>query len=234
MAFALRQRFRFNRMPAYATHHTLRHGVHVRKGTSDPDVFKQIFVDREYACLDDLENVDLILDCGANVGYSSAYFLSCFPDARVVAVEPDSGNVEALARNLAPYGGRAQIVQAGVWSHDTPLAMSEEAYRGGGEWARQVRPCRPGEKSDLRGVSVETLLAQSGADRISILKVDIEGAEAVVFADGYEAWIDRVDVITIELHDDSSFGNATQVFNDAIRGQGFNISHSGELTVCRR
>src|ERR1700733_12545752 len=42
-----------------------------RAGTSDQRVFNQIFVKREYQCLDDVASADLILDCGANVGYSS-------------------------------------------------------------------------------------------------------------------------------------------------------------------
>ena len=46
----------------------LRHPVEIRPGTSDKLVFHQIFVDREYRCLDHLTNIDTILDCGANVG----------------------------------------------------------------------------------------------------------------------------------------------------------------------
>ncbi len=220
--------------PAYVQLARLQHGLHVRPGTSDAHVFEQIFLDREYACLDSVENVGLVIDCGANVGYSAAYFLSRFPTSHVIAVEPDPGNAEALARNLAPYRDRARIVRAGVWSSPTELVVSDEQYRDGGEWARQVRPARPGEASDFRGVGIAMLLAEDGAARISILKVDIEGAEAVVFGPGYEAWIDQVDVIAIELHDDTVFGDAPAIFHEAIRGRGFSVSHSGELTICRR
>lgn len=230
----LRRMLAANGLPPYVEFATLQHGVHVRPGTSDARVFEQIFVDREYACLDGMRDVGLVLDCGANVGYSSAYFLSRFPDARVVAVEPDPGNFEALSRNLGPYGDRVRLVRAGVWSHDTDLVVSDEIYRDGQEWARQVRPAKPGEASDLRGVDLGTLLAESGTERISILKMDIEGAEAVVFAGGYEAWIDRVDTIAIELHDDSSFGDAPRLFHKAIHGRGFGVTHSGELTICQR
>jgi hypothetical protein len=43
-------------------------------GSSDLHVFRQIFVEREYGCLDDLADVRLIIDCGANAGYSSGSF----------------------------------------------------------------------------------------------------------------------------------------------------------------
>ena len=37
-----------------------------------------------------------ILDCGANVGYTSAYLLTRFPTAFLIAIEPDPGNAEIL------------------------------------------------------------------------------------------------------------------------------------------
>jgi hypothetical protein len=64
------------------------------------------------------------------------------------------------------------------------------------------------------------------------LKVDIGGAEAIVFGEN-TACRDKVEAIAIELHDDSSFGGGTGAFNAAIQGRGFGISRSGELTICR-
>jgi FkbM family methyltransferase len=210
------------------------HPVCVRGGTSDSEVLYQVFVEREYGCLDDLAGVRLVIDCGANVGYSSAYFLSQHTDCHVVAVEPDPANFAAMQRNLAAFGHRVTLVRAGVWSQTARLAMSQERYRDGQEWSRQVRLCGPGEEADLEGVDVGSLLAASGYERISVLKVDVEGAEAVIFAENYRPWLDKVDAIAIELHEDSMFGNGPAVFFAAIAGQGFEVSQSGELTICRR
>jgi FkbM family methyltransferase len=211
-----------------------RYPLWFRPHTSDWAVFGQIFLMREYACLTDLPHVGLVLDCGANVGFSAAYFLTRFPTCRVMAVEPDPANFAVLERNLAPYGNRATAIRAGVWSHPTRLTMSEVPYRDGRDWARQVRECRPDEPGGLPAVDIPTLLAESGAERISLLKLDIEGAEAVVFADPTAPWLDKVDTLVIELHDDSSFGECTPVFERAIAGRGFTLSRSVELTVCKR
>src|SRR5262245_9783341 len=72
------------------------HPLFVRRGSSDLSVFDQIFIQREYACLDDLTGVRLIIDCGANVGYSSAYLLSRHPNSRIIAVESDPENFAML------------------------------------------------------------------------------------------------------------------------------------------
>lgn len=205
-----------------------------RVNSSDSSVLCQIFVDREYACLDDLKGVELILDCGANVGYSSAYFLSRHCNSRVIAVEPDPGNFEVLKTNLRPYGTRVSLVNACVWHESANLSPLVNVYRDGREWAQQFGPAKEQSSANVRGVEIGRLLAESGCSKISILKVDIEGAEALVFAGSQQAWLDSVDVIAIELHDDTVFGNASAAFFSAISGHDFDVSTSGELTICRR
>lgn len=200
-----------------------------RPDTSDLSVFHQIFIEREYACLDSLSNVDLVIDGGANVGYSSAYFLTQFPNCRVISVEPDPYNFAVLETNLTPYNERAELVHSGLWSHPVGLKVQ---YRDSA-WTTQVRECEADEVPDMLATDIGTLLRQSGRERISILKIDIEGAEAVVFAKNYEDWLPYVDNIVIELHDHTSFGRVSDIFFNAISSKLFDISTSGELVVCK-
>src|SRR5207248_8916260 len=65
-----------------------RHRLICRLRTSDLAAFRQILISQDYAALDQTQNVGLIVDCGAYVGYSSAYFLSAFPNSQLVAIEP--------------------------------------------------------------------------------------------------------------------------------------------------
>jgi FkbM family methyltransferase len=204
-----------------------------RLDSSDYSAMHQILWGRNYDCLNDRAAVDLIIDCGANAGYASAYFLSRFPRCTVIAVEPHPANFTLLRHNLAPYGQRARAVEAGVWDRDCPLVITQTPYRDGREWSRQVTECRPGESSSLRGVTIPALLADSGHERISILKMDIEGAEGVVFSSCTD-WLRCVDCILIELHDDSHFGTCSDIFFRAIAEHGFTISATDELTVCKR
>ena len=116
------------------------HPVLVRPQTSDKWVFQQIFIDREYRCLDDIENLDLVLDCGANVGYASAYFLSRHPNAFVVAVEPDIDNFRQIQKNLAPYDPtRYSLFHGAIWDEPTTLNFAAETMEPGAEWGRRSR-----------------------------------------------------------------------------------------------
>lgn len=193
----------------------------VRQGTSDLLVFDQVFIDREYRCIDHLKNVRLIIDAGANVGYSSAYLLTRFPDSRVVALEPDPANFVGLCRNLRPWSDRATLVQAALWSEPAMLDFRAETTATGDEWGRQVE-ARVG---DVRALDMPSLIAQHGP--IDLLKIDIEGAEKHVFAADV-SWLDSVRNIVIELHSE----NDRNIFAHAIGGQDYAVSKCEELTVC--
>ncbi len=228
------RRFQNQRIPGkapFALHsRRLQWPVYCRPQTTDIDVFSQIFVHREYRCLDGVTDVNLVIDCGANVGYSSAYFLSAFPKAKVIAVEPDPANFHALLHNLAPYGDRVRAIQSAVWSHSTALKLSTEIFRDGREWSRTVVPTSADDPEAMSAVDIGTLLEESGHDRISILKIDIEGAERQVFAENFESWINRVDNLVIELHGD----DCESTFRTAVGDRGFELSECDELSVCQR
>jgi hypothetical protein len=74
----------------------------------------------------------------------------------------------------------------------------------------------------------------AGFERVSLLKIDIEGAEAVVFNAPNLSWLDRVDNIAIELHDDSQFGMAAPIFWRAVQDRGFSFIKRGELVIGMR
>jgi FkbM family methyltransferase len=226
---------RFNLRPCWPVVRLRPSGYHVsvylRTGTSDYDVLCQIFSEREYEPLDSLDAVESIIDCGANVGYSSVYFLNRYPDSRVIAVEPDPANAAMCRRNLETYGDRVRVLQSGLWSHPCRLALVRGVYGDGRAWATQVRELNPDDSDsvgDLTAIDMPTLLAQCRNGRADLLKVDIERSEVEVFR-GASEWLPRVRNIAIELHD----GECEAVFLDSLRGFEYEMKRSGELTICR-
>ena len=108
------------------------------RGSSDPRAFEQIFIVEEYSCLRELNEPSLVLDLGANVGFSAAYFLSVFPKALLVAVEPDERNLAICKANLSPYGDRVLLLHGAAWSRTATLRLSRGTFGDGCEWPTQV------------------------------------------------------------------------------------------------
>jgi FkbM family methyltransferase len=167
--------------------------IYLRLGTSDWYVFEEIFVRRDYeAAVDWGSGVRTILDLGANVGLSVRFWQDRFPAARVVAVEADARNAELCGANARM--DRVTIVQACV------AAKSGSVYldRSGAAWAYHMTRDPRGQK--IRAMTIPELLASSLVDGdIDLLKCDIEGAEAEVFADCQE-WIGRIRSMVVEVH----------------------------------
>ena len=63
-----------------------------------------VLLSSEYGFLLGLEDVTTVLDIGANIGTTSVLLLNAYPEATVIAVEPDQGNFDVLNENLRPYG----------------------------------------------------------------------------------------------------------------------------------
>ncbi len=190
-------------------------------------VFRQIFACEEYACLRDLTDVEFVIDLGANVGYSSAYFLNCFPNARVLAVEPDDRNVAICRDNLTAYGKRAILLHGAVWSESTRLCLSKD--RSAGEWATQVLRPVDGASGDVQAWDVDSLIDITGSAQVDLLKVDIERAELAVFGHRAKRWLPRIRNICIELHGQ----DCQDAFFGALADFEYDLGHSGELTICR-
>ena len=107
--------------------------IYFRAGTSDLEVIRQVFVEKQYECVGSENDVKTIVDCGANIGCTSFYFLHRYPNARIIAVEPDSLNFAFCLRNLRPFGERVILVNSGIWSAPIPLRLRSGKIR---QWAR--------------------------------------------------------------------------------------------------
>jgi FkbM family methyltransferase len=176
-----------------------------------------------------MDSPRVIIDCGANNGYASVYFLHHFPEARVIAVEPDPSNAELCRRNVRQFGDRAVVVEKAIWGSVEELEFVEETKRLGEEWGIQVQAKEDsGAASTVEGIDIPTLIGLTGFDRIDILKIDIEGSEINVFQSGSDRWLPLVDNIAIELH---GFPCA-QTFHSALAKYVFREVQAGDITMC--
>src|SRR5215204_1499492 len=99
-------------------------------------------------------------------------------------------------------------------------------------WSFRVQERRDGIHESIPAFSMPTLMTMYKFQRIDLLKMDIEGAEADVLASADE-WIDRVDTLVVELHDRHHPG-CSAALERAIAGRGFTRRTSGENVILTR
>jgi FkbM family methyltransferase len=203
--------------------------IYVRLGTSDVGFYDQI-VRRGAYDLPLTRPPQVIVDAGANIGLASRFFAARYPQARILALEPAAVNYAQLCKNVAGVSGITPL-RAALWSEAGEVEMANPTGRHGA-----FRTQRPGLAQGTAierapAVTMSGLMASYALSHIDLLKVDIEGAEREVFADAV-AWIDRVGVIIVELHDRFQRGCALSFYTAT---QGFEVErHMGEHVCVAR
>jgi FkbM family methyltransferase len=172
------------------------------------------------------DDARLVIDAGANIGLSALTFAHRWPRATIVCLEVDDANLALLRRNTAGHPG-IRVVPAGLWRQTARLRIANQGAPG---WAIRVEE-DPQGPIDARGVG--SLLDEAGAERVDVLKVDIEGAEVEVFGDEAGTWLDRVDVVMVELHEMFRPGSAASI-RATLERAGFALASSGEFLIGTR
>jgi FkbM family methyltransferase len=203
--------------------------VAIRTGMSDMKVFHDIFIWGEYGFLKPVSEQMTVLDIGANVGYSSTYFAGIYPKCEVIAVELMHSNFEQLSRNTAFLGERIRTVEAAVWSHNNGVSIADDTFRDGDAWSHHASEASDG-KSLVPSITMLNLMHKHSMPRVNVCKIDIEGAEYELFADGNRGWTNHCDVILLEIHEDL----ATFDIVDAMHNDGFHSFTAHELTIFYR
>jgi FkbM family methyltransferase len=119
----------------------------------------------------------IFVDVGANFGWYSMLFSICAgPNGRVIAIEPEPGNLQLLRRNIAENASKnVTVVAAGVGASagSAELSLIDAANPG-------KHSMRTGESSYAQvAIEIKTLdaILENTFGEIELLKMDIEGFE---------------------------------------------------------
>jgi FkbM family methyltransferase len=179
--------------------------VLLRPGSADVAVVRNLLLTEPHLPPDGAVPADarLVWDLGAHIGVAAMDYATRYPQARVVAVELMAENAKLCRRNLAAFGDRCEVVEAGVWDEDGTVEIvapdaadvdtnSFQAADANGSGPTERRPA----------IALDTLLAREPADaRVALMKLDVEGAETRILTSN-TGWAARVDALLVEVHGD--------------------------------
>lgn len=177
-------------VPRPVTLKNLRYPIFVRPSAADVGTIINNVVREEYGKYGLHKEPRWMIDAGAYIGDTSAYFLSRFSKLKVIALEPHPESHKLAQLNLEPYGERVFLLRKGLYSSDGLQCLS------GSETGAAVSA----SGIEIECTTVSSLLRDFGVSCLDILKIDIEGAEEAVFSVKPEAWLGRVGLLIIEFH----------------------------------
>ena len=181
---------------------SMRQPIFFRANVSDRALITEIFVNGVYSKAIEIvpAKAKKILDLGGNIGVSVRLWQGYFPDADILAVEPDSGNISQLRKNIAcgPAPAKVTVIRAFAAADAGESAIDQSS---GNQLAyRMAKNITPGAELIPKRAVAE--LVSSFADStggIDLLKCDVEGAEAEIFRD-CKNWIKQISAAIVETH----------------------------------
>ena len=215
--------YRWRSSRGFFTTEALGATIQLRDRSSDMDVFAQVVRDQEYRFLTELfagistTPPRTVIDGGANIGLTSLYLRSIWPQAKIIALEPEAGNFDMLVRNTGMFPN-IRPLRCALWKENTRMALGR-GFRDGRDWAFHVDP---NAKGDVECIRLADLATREGLLDLDVLKLDIEGAEGSVLLEdaGMDAVLQRTRVVAVEVHDELVSRIAV---TDKLRSLGFRI-----------
>jgi FkbM family methyltransferase len=208
----------------------------VRLGTPDITVFNEIYYGKEHDW--DFEVApETIMDAGAYTGLSTAYFAVRYPGAKIIAIEPSEDNFALLVRNVSQLEN-VHAINAALWSEPGSLVLTDPGRDYWGLTVQESDTSTSADQADslvssskVDALTISDLMSDYEVDRVNLLKLDIEGSEKEVFSNA-RPWIDRVDAISIELHDRFKPG-CTRAFFGAVTDFPIELRRGEKILVIR-
>ena len=210
----------------------------IRRADSDFEVIRQVFsrnqydlnqfhqgkkISSFYEAILQQGNVPLIIDAGANAGFSARFFALKYPRAHIICVEPDPDNAAICRANTSELS-LVNVVEAAIGSRPGRVSME----RGGDlSWGLRTQRAESGPSI----VTVDELIQSVKNSKVLIVKVDIEGFENDLFAENI-GWISQTPALIVEPHDWLYPSDASsRTLQQAMLGEDRDLLISGENLI---
>jgi FkbM family methyltransferase len=199
---------------------------------SDYNVFKQIFNHKEFEVVLKMISLNkksnkeiIIIDAGANVGYTSLFFNHFLDSSKVFGIEPSKENCEIYNLNARDFNNIKTYQKALCEKINVSFNLNSD-FRDGKDWSISTKENQNGA---IQGVTIQEIIDENNLDYISLLKIDIEGAERFIFKkENNLDYLKITEIIAIEIHDEFEIRES---INEILIENNFYLLESGELTI---
>lgn len=190
--------------------------IYLRARSKDPGTFWQVILQNEFDFLRSLfpaRPPEVILDLGGNCGLVTLYMATLFPSASLVMVEPSVSNF-LTARVNTIHLPNVRHEHAGIWDTTGTKRIASTAMDGTSvlenkakygshdafklERISSVDGQRPGIV--VPTVTIPNLIEKYKLHEISFMKIDVEGAEELLFSPNHSSWLPWVVCMSMEVH----------------------------------
>lgn len=198
---------------------------HLRNKTSDLPTFYQCIFNAEY-------NIDLtidpkvIIDLGANIGLTTAFFKQKYPNSAIFAVEPEESNFKLLQKNTDGLSN-VTLFMNGIWNKNCALVVENN---GLGHYGYTVKEVPAETPNAIAAISISDIVSKHNISSIDIIKIDIEGSEKHLFESNTDSWLAITKVLIIEFHDRMTPGSSKAVFK-ALENYDYEFAIKGENII---
>lgn len=200
--------------------------------SSDYSVFWQILVTGEYRIvlkIFELNSQSIaktnIIDAGGNIGLTSVFFAFFLKESQIFTIEPSDENCKILFENVKKYKN-IKVYQNALSEKPNTYFNLDRGFRDGKDWAITTKESLDGQ---VKGITINEIIIENKLDYISLLKIDIEGAERFIIREENDLkFLEVTYIIAIEIHDEFNIRN---LILDILIKNNFFLIESGELTI---
>lgn len=203
---------------------------------SDFDAFVQIFNFEEYKLIASIlknnvkfnESNNVLIDAGANVGFTTNYFINKEIFSSVYCIEPSEANIDILKKNIQVFKNKCsiKIYKRALTGKENLRYNLNYNFRCGRDWAISIDEDSEGV---VEGITINEIILKNNIKKVTLLKIDIEGAERFIFdSENDLSFLNNVKIIAIEIHDEF---NVRDSIYSILTTYDFLIFESGELTI---
>jgi len=164
-----------------------------------------------------------VVDVGASVGFFTLKFASWVGEqGQVIAIEPDVINFETLAANISAAGlqPRVRLHRAAAAAEAGSVRLQRNELHPGDH-----RINFGGEGIVVPAVTVDDLVAAAGTKLVSLVKIDVQGAEMLVLAGAKHTLAAMRPALFVEVDERAlgSFGSSARAVVAYLKRAGYDM-----------